>query len=108
MKGDRFPLVRLVLFMILSLIDLFLTWYLFEFSDLEITESNPIAAAWLGDYGWTGLLLFKSLILVVGLTLIVLISRPRPDLGGKVASFACLVLTLVTLYSSWLAYNTVR
>src|SRR5438105_1085430 len=57
----RLPVGGLFLFMLLSMADLSLTWFLLTGSNGKIYESNPIAAAWLATYGWAGLVLYKVL-----------------------------------------------
>jgi Domain of unknown function (DUF5658) len=89
-----------ILFVLLSVSDLVMTWWLLQESGRVTAESNPIADWWLSRYGWLGLAGFKmSLVLVViGLTRI--ISRQRPRAAGHVLCFGCAILGLVLLYSA--------
>jgi hypothetical protein len=93
---------KLLLFLLLSLSDLGLTWLLLERSGGVIYEGNPVADWWLHRYGWAGLAAFKVLtvLVVVGLTAVV--SRSRPSSGGLILSVACAVLALVVGYSCYL------
>lgn len=103
----RIPLGRLSLFVFLSLCDLMLTGMVIRYSDGRIYESNPIAGAWLADYGWQGLVIFK----VLGLGLVaftsVFVSLRRPRAGTRLLTFACVVVGLVVLYSWYLLIHTV-
>src|SRR5262249_41553021 len=51
---------KLLLFLLLSLTDLWLTWFLVQRSDGAVYEGNPVAAWWLSRYGLPGLALFKG------------------------------------------------
>ena len=93
---------KLLLFLLLSLSDLGLTWLLVERGGGAVYESNPLADWWLSRYGWVGLAAFKVLtvLAVVGLTAVV--SRSRPRAGGLILSVACSALALVVGYSCYL------
>lgn len=103
----RIPLFRLSLFVVLSLCDLVLTGLVIRYSDGRIYESNPIAGAWLADYGWQGLVIFK----VLGLGLVamtsVYVSVQRPQTGARLLTFACIVVGLVVVYSWYLLMHAV-
>jgi hypothetical protein len=101
---DRLPgsLAKLVVFLLLSSLDLFLTWQLLH-RDYGFYESNPLANWWLTHWGWYGLSLFKlSAVAVVG-GVWSIVAPLKPRLGELILSFACGVLFLVVLYSSALA-----
>jgi len=89
----------LVLFILLSLLDLCLTWLLIRYSGGKVEEGNPIAKAWLVRWGWEGMVVFKMGAMSIVATVIVLLTRHRPLVGVLVATFACLALGLVTYYS---------
>jgi hypothetical protein len=92
-------LIGLLVFSILSLADLTLTWVLIEYSGGRVRESNPVADAWLAVFGWHGLVWFKAItMLVVGMVVLVLL-RHRPRTGFVLVSFACLAVGAVVLYS---------
>jgi hypothetical protein len=93
---------KLLLFLLLSLSDLGLTWLLLERGSGAVYESNPVADWWLSRYGWAGLAAFKVLtvLVVVGLTAVV--SRTRPRSGGLILSAACSLLAVVVGYSCYL------
>jgi hypothetical protein len=99
---------RLLLFLLLSLSDLLLTWLLVERGGGAVYESNPVADWWLGSYGWAGLAAFKLLTVLVVVGLTVLVSRARPRSGGLILSVACSVLALVVGYSCYLVGGGAR
>src|SRR5438552_959845 len=94
---------KLLVFAALSFADFMLTAHLLQRNGGHVYEGNPIASAWLNSYGWAGLAMFKSLmvLLVVGLCLV--ISRHRPRVGGRVLQLGCFVTGGVVLYSCFLS-----
>jgi hypothetical protein len=91
---------QLVLFAALTAADLFLTWRLFSVGLSSVSERNPLAAWWLGEFGWPGLAAFKfSTALLTGTSALAISSR-RPRAGCGVLAFGCAVLSGVVLYSS--------
>jgi hypothetical protein len=90
---------KLSLFASLSIVDFFLTYQLVKGNGGRVYEGNPIADAWLSDYGWPGLLFFKMVaVLLVG-GVCVYISLHRPRLGGHILLFACFAVAVVVAYS---------
>ena len=85
--------IGLLVFSILSVADLSLTWVLIEYSGGRVRESNPVAHAWLEAFGWHGLVWFKAItMLVVAMVVLVLRRIPAPhgarardlrQLGGR-------------------------
>jgi Domain of unknown function (DUF5658) len=91
-----------LLFALLSLADLSLTWMLLCGSDGRVYEANPIAGWWLARHGWPGLACFKagSVLLVLGLVFAV--SRSRPQAAARVLWLGSACLAAVTGYSATL------
>ncbi len=87
------------LYLVLSLLDLFLTYRLLQVSDGHVYESNPIANAWLNRYGWAGLTTFKVMSMILVASATVCISLRHPRTGGGILTFACSALAVVVLYS---------
>jgi hypothetical protein len=106
MPGHAFPWTPFMLYLVLSLVDLVLTWMLVQFSDGQVYEGNPLAGAWLSQFGWPGLVAFKLLALLMVSSVTVLIVRRRPLTGTRVLAFACLVMVGVVLYSYHLLAQT--
>src|SRR5215471_14829004 len=75
---------KLLLFALLSLADLSLTWWLLTLPDSPIHEGNPVAEWCLAQFGWIGLAGFKTAVVVLVAGLAVVISRRRPWAGGLV------------------------
>ena len=67
-----------------------------------VHESNPVAAWWLGHYGWLGLAGFKAATMAVAAGLGVVIFFRRPVTGHRVLAFGCTALAAVVLYSGYL------
>jgi hypothetical protein len=64
-----------------------------------VIEVNPIADAFLAYFGWTGLALFKGIIVLLVSGLSVWLSTYRPHAAGRILWFACTVLAGVVCYS---------
>jgi hypothetical protein len=107
---DRTPTSRkwilglFLLFLILSLMDLFLTWKLLRRGDEQIVESNPFAAWCLAAHGWEGVVASKlGLVAMVG-CLALSITRRRPQAGEKLLVFSCGALSTVVVHSIFLGW----
>lgn len=97
-----------LLFVLLSLADLLLTWWLLDHSRGQVYERNPIALWWLTHHGWLGMIAFKASVVLLVLGLAAIISRSRPRSGGFVLRFACSALLLVVFYSASLCQTVSR
>jgi hypothetical protein len=97
-----FPIGKFLTFTVLSFADLVLTWALLQLSGGNIYETNPIANAWLTQYGWMGLILFKSLTVLLFTTTCVLVFHYRPRKAALVINTGCLIVGTVVLYSLFL------
>jgi hypothetical protein len=102
-----FPFGRLILFMVLSVADLILTWRLLLFSHGLVYESNPIARYFLSQYGWPGILGFKCVDVLIVACLTLIISSVQPAAARRVLSMACVVVASVAIYSCFLALRFV-
>jgi hypothetical protein len=106
MTWKNIPAKGFILLAALSLADLALTFVLVKYSGGEIYESNPFAGAWLANYGWPGLILFKTLTLAVFISTLVLISIYRPRASRFILGFACVLVGSVAGYSYYLLAHT--
>jgi len=100
----RFHSGKFILYSVLSLADLVLTFFLLTRGGGHIYESNPIANAWLSSFGWCGLIVYKALTMGVLAGTLFFLSMYRTQLAGRVLVFACLALSLVVGYSANIAY----
>ena len=91
---------RLLLFVLLSLSDLALTWWLLCHSGRVVYEANPVADWWLSRFGWIGLAGFKASMTFVVILLTRIVGQQRPRAAGHVLTFACAVLAVVVLHSA--------
>src|SRR5262245_10540274 len=98
MRDNIFHPVRLTLYSLLSVADLGLTYALIQQGNGDVYESNPIAEAWLSSYGWTGLVLYKLVIILIVGVVAAFISLSRPRTGGHILTFACLSVAVVVGY----------
>jgi hypothetical protein len=89
-----------VLFMVLSVCDLALTWWLLERSGRAVFEGNPVANWWLSRHGWFGLAGFKAAVVFMVVLLTGIIARQRPRAAGNVLAFACAALTAVVIHGA--------
>src|SRR5947209_2031995 len=85
----------LVVFGMLSVVDLCLTWLVIHQSGGRIQEGNPIAGAWLMRFGWPGLVAFKVGAMTVVALAVVIISRRRPVVAAGVVLVSCLIVAMV-------------
>jgi hypothetical protein len=104
MSLNIFHPVRLTLYTVLSVADLGLTYALIQQGQGEVYESNPIAEAWLSSYGWTGLAVYKLVIILIVAAVAAFVSISRPRTGGHILTFACLAVAAVVSYSIHLSF----
>lgn len=89
-------------FILLSLADLALTKLLVEQSGFMIYEANPLAELILKSHGWAGLTLFKLGAVLLISTIICYIGYFRPNTAKRLLTFACLIMSVVVAYSTFL------
>ncbi len=103
MLSDKtLPRYRLSLFFGLSLLDLILTGLLLHYSGGRIVESNPIAGAWLAEFGWPGLVFYKVSSLALFTLVLLIVSAHRPPLARNLLTFGCAAVGAVSGYSYYL------
>jgi hypothetical protein len=92
----------LLCFVLLSIADLLLTWWLLRNGDGPVYEGNPLANGCLARFGWAGLAALKVLTTGLFVALAAVISRNRPYCGGRLVWFGCALQFLVVVYSGLL------
>jgi hypothetical protein len=99
-RARKVCIAGLVLFVALSITDFVQTYVLVETGGGRVREGNPVAAEWLGRFGWRGLAFFKfgTVAIVVGVV-VLLMARNHDRIAAWVAGFACVAALGVTLYS---------
>jgi hypothetical protein len=95
----RLPWRLLTLFALLSGADLLLTCRLLGDPDAEAYEANWLAAHILGQYGLSGLVMYKGLLVALVGGVICLVGHRRPPAARRLGAFACAATGLVVLYS---------
>src|SRR5215472_16284389 len=86
---------KLALFVLLSALDLFMTWRLLNRPDTLIYEINPLARWSWEQLGWPGLISFKISLVSVAAMAAIMIARRRPRVTGHVLSFGCAAAAFV-------------
>jgi hypothetical protein len=95
----RRPWRLLTLFALLSGADLLLTCRLLGDPDAEAYEANWLAAQILGQFGFSGLIVYKGLVVALVGGVIFLLGHRRPPAARRLGAFACAATGLVVLYS---------
>jgi hypothetical protein len=96
------PLPGLLLFSMLSALDLIFTWLLMQWPDGRFQESNPFANAWLHRYGWSGLLVYKAFMAVTFVIASLYIWHLQPRKADRLIATGCLLVGVVLAYSYYL------
>ena len=96
---------KLALFVLLSALDLLMTWRLLNRPDSLIYEINPLARWSWEQLGWTGLISFKIAIVSVAAIAVIMIARRRPRVAGHVLSFGCAAAALVVGYGAFVDWD---
>lgn len=91
------------LFLMLSVADLTLTFWLLTNQTGNAYESNPIASGVLNQFGWLGMIVFKVCCVSVVLGIVILLGRLRPLISQRIMTFGCVALTCTVLYGASLA-----
>jgi hypothetical protein len=97
----------MALFVALSAVDLVLTWVLLRHTGGAVYEGNPIANAFLSQYGWAGMAIFKVTDMLLVTFIVCLLGLFQPSAARRVLSIACIILSVVALYSLYLVVQFV-
>jgi hypothetical protein len=89
-------------FIAVSAMDAFLTWLLLTRHSGQIVESNPLALFCIERWGFTGMVLFKILLVSIVILNYTIIVRHREQLARRVMNFGVVVVDAVVLYSLFL------
>ncbi len=92
----------LAAFLVLSLADLILTKMLLEQSGGAIYEANPLADLIIQQLGWGALTFFKLGMVGMVASIIIYIACHQPATARKLVSFACVLMSGVVGYSTYL------
>jgi hypothetical protein len=91
------------MFILVSVLDIVMTWYLISHSNRQVVEANPVAAFFLYRWGGNGLVGFKMFMVAVVCVLTQIIERFKPPLGLRVLQLGTTVVAFVVVYSFILA-----
>jgi hypothetical protein len=92
-------------FVILSLLDLLLTWNLVESSGGVVYEANPLAGDILADHGWCGLTWFKLATTAIVVAIGIIIHQVRPRTARWLFGGASAGMSLIVGYSIFLCIS---
>jgi hypothetical protein len=98
----KVSLMGMMMFASLSIADLLLTRVLLENSNFMIYEANPVADWILQNHGWSGLTAFKLTAVMMVSAIIFYIGYFRPATAKRLLAFACVLMSGVVIYSSYL------
>ena len=91
-----------LLFVVVSVLDAFMTWTLLTRHAGEIVESNPLALFFLNQWGFPGMLAFKTLLVSIVLVNYSIIVSYKEPVARRVVDFGTVVVNSVVLYSVFL------
>jgi len=98
-RGRPLYLGALAVFAALSVTDFAQTYTLIQTGGGRVYEANPVAAAWLERYGWTGLAAFKAGCVAVLVGAVLLLGARSRRAAAAVTALGCAALLAVTLHS---------
>lgn len=90
------------LFILLSLVDLSLTWLLLNHHGSNVGEANPVAAWFLETHGWLGMAIFKGCMAFLVVGICALVALRRPVVAHRVLTLGIVVVGCVVAYSCFL------
>lgn len=77
-----------VLYVLLAMLDITFTWWILQLGGYE---ANPVAALALNHAGFSGMILFKYVTIVLVIGSCEYIGRQRPDIGLRLADSAAAI-----------------
>ncbi len=93
---------EMLLFCVVSLLDMALTYVLINHQSDQFVESNPIARYILVSWGFQGMAYFKLALVSVVVFNAQLIARQKPRVALRLFHFASATVGLVVVYSLFL------
>ena len=88
-----------VLFVLVSSMDLFMTWILLDRGGGRFVESNPVARFFLYEWGPRGLVYFKFAMVIFVCVLAQIIARSKPRVASWLLKGAVVLIAFVVVYS---------
>ena len=88
-----------VLFVLVSSMDLCMTWILLDRGGGRFVESNPVARFFLFEWGPRGLVYFKFAMVIVVCVLAQIIARSKPRAASWLLKGAVVLIAVVVVYS---------
>ena len=93
------PLVReMVLYAVVSALDVWMTYILLSRDDVHFYESNPVARFFIDSWGRKGMIAYKAVLVAIVCSIAQIIARRRPVAAQRILQFAIVVAALVVIY----------
>ena len=86
-------------FVLVSALDLFMTYILLRQKGMHFIESNPVAGRFFADYGLEGMIYFKFGMVALVCVIAQIVVRHRPRTAKWLLNWATLVVAGVVIYS---------
>ncbi len=86
-------------FVLVSALDLFMTYILLRQEGMHFIESNPVAGRFFADYGLKGMVYFKFGMVALVCVIAQIVVRRRPRTAKWLLNWATLVVVGVVVYS---------
>ena len=86
-------------YVLVSVLDLFMTYILLAQKGMHFIESNPVAGRFFADYGLKGMVYFKFAMVALVCVIAQIVVRRRPLVAKWLLNWATLVVAGVVVYS---------
>lgn len=97
--------MEMVLYCIVSFLDVGMTFGLLAREDVMFVESNPVADYFLYRWGVDGMAYFKASMTVFVCIISQVIAQKNPLLAKRVLGVSILIVLTVVMYSVWLQFR---
>ena len=88
-----------LILVVVSALDVIMTYYLLNRDEGGFTESNPIAKYFLDRWGMAGMAYFKASMTLLVCTITQIVARKNSVLAQQVLGLATLIIVAVVIYS---------
>ena len=99
----RYP-TETILFCVVSILDVAMTYGMLARDDVNFTESNPFAWYFLTHWGIEGMVYFKATMTFVACVITQIVARQEPVLAKRLLGVLTLVIVVVVSYCVWLQF----
>lgn len=96
---------EMLILVIVSTLDVVMTYTLLTRGDGGFTESNPFAGYFLDRWGMAGMAYFKASMTLLVCVITQIVARQNSRLARQVLELATLIVAAVVVYSVWLHFR---